>query len=213
MRAPVRPPTPAWTSLLPYDLTDIAGTVRWNGGADGMSVDELRRWGLDHSRGERWLDDPPWLSDPVPGRPTLGEISAQVGLAVPTTRRAVLPLMVALGMLTFDGERYRGVDRPPLAQDVLRLPDDVVRFLEESQAVHQFTGFAADLASIASWGGSEQTVAELAARTLAEESDVQGALQYAERRKLLRVDRHPDGRISLTAGGKRRSEGGRPSSS
>ncbi|MEU4394320.1 DUF6042 family protein [Kribbella sp. NPDC023855] len=119
---------------------------------------------------------------------------------MPAARREVLPLMVALGMLTFGGERYRRVDRPPLAQEVLRLPGDVVRSLKAVQAVQQFTGFAADLVSVASWGGGEQTVAELAARTLAGEYDVQGALEYAERRKLLRVDRHPDGRISLTAG-------------
>jgi hypothetical protein len=201
MTAPVGPLTPGWTSLLPYDVNDIADMVRWNGGADGMSVDELRQWGLEHMRGERWLDDPPFLSNPRPGWPALGEISEQVGLAVPTARRAVLPLMVALGMLTFDGERYRRVDRPPLAQDVLRLSDDVVRFLKESQAVNQFTGFAADLVSVASWGGSVQTVVELAARTLASESDVQGALEYAARRKLLRVAGDPDGRIGLTAGG------------
>jgi hypothetical protein len=199
--APVGQLTPGWNSLLPHDVNDVADMVRWNGGADGMSVDELRQWGLEHSRGERWLDDPPWLSDPRPGWPTLGEICAQVGRAVPTARREVLPLMVALGMLTFDGERYRRVDRPPLAQDVVRLPNQVVRFLEASQAVKQFTGFAADLVSVASWGGSEQTVAELAARTLADESDVTGALDYAERRKLLRVDRHPDGGIGLTVGG------------
>lgn len=200
MTAPVGQLTPGWSSLLPYDVNLVADIVRWSGGADGMSVDELRQWGLEHGRGERWLDDPP-LPDPRPGWPTLGEISAQVGLAMPTARRAVLPLIVALGMLTFDGERYRRVDRPPLAQDVLRLPDDVVRFLEASQAAIQFTGFAADLVSVASWGGSEQTMAELAARTLADESDVQRALRYAERRKLLRVDRHLDGRIGITAGG------------
>lgn len=200
MTAPVGQLNPGWSSLLPYDVNDVADMVRWNGGADGMSVDELRQWGLEHTRGERWLDDPPFLSDPRPGWPTLSEISAQVGLAVPTARRAVLPLMVALGMLAFDGERYRRVNRPPLAQDVLRLPDEVVRFLKAVQAVQQFTGYAADLVSVASWGGSEQTVAELAARTLADESDVLGALEYAERRKLLRVDRHPDGQISLTAG-------------
>jgi hypothetical protein len=200
MTAPVGQLTPGWSSLLPYDVNDVADMVRWNGGADGMSVDELRQWGIEHMRGEGWLDDPPFLSNPRPGWPTLGEISAQVGLAVPTARRAVLPLMVALGMLTLDGERYRRVDRPPLAQNVLRLPDDVVRFLKESQAVNQFTGFAADLVSVASWGGSEQTVAELAVRTLASESDVQGALDYAARRKLLRVVRHPGGRLGLTAG-------------
>lgn len=199
--APVGQPTPGWSSLLPYDVNTVADIVRWSGGADGMSVDELRQWGLERRRGEGWLDDPPLGSDPRPGWPTLGEISAQVGLAVPTVRRAVLPLMVAVGMLTFDGVRYFGVDRPPLAQNVLRLPDGVVRFLEASQAFIQFTGLAADPVSVASWGGDEQTMADLAARTLADESDVRGALEYAERRKLLRVDRHLDGRLSITAGG------------
>jgi DNA-binding IclR family transcriptional regulator len=45
--------------------------------------------------------------------PTLGEICAQIGQPVRTARREVLPLMVALGMLAFDGERYRRADRHP----------------------------------------------------------------------------------------------------
>ncbi|GAA1531302.1 hypothetical protein GCM10009741_36820 [Kribbella lupini] len=100
--------------------------------------------------------------------------------------------MVALGVLTSDGERFVGVERPPRAQDVVELPAQVVSSLEASQAVNQFTGYAADLVSVALWGGAEQAVAGLAARTLASEADVQAALAYAEGRGLLRVDRGPE---------------------
>lgn len=185
-RPPVGRVDPGWRSLLPYDVCLVGELVSWNGGADGMSVDELREWGLEHGRSEQWLDEPPFASSPRSGWPELGEICAQVGLGEPPSRRDVLPLMVALGVLSFDGTRYARVERPPRAQDVLRLPDDVVRWLEGSQAVNQFTGFAADLVSVVEWGGAGLSVAELAARTLAGEADVEAALQYAVRRKLLR---------------------------
>ncbi|MEU4394321.1 hypothetical protein [Kribbella sp. NPDC023855] len=44
MTAPVGQLNPGWSSLLPYDVNDVADMVRWNGGVDGMSVDELRQW-------------------------------------------------------------------------------------------------------------------------------------------------------------------------
>lgn len=185
LRPPVGRVEPGWRSLLPYDVCLVGDLVSWNGGADGMSVEDLREWGLAHGRTEQWLDEAPYASAPRPGWPELGEICAQVGVAEPASRREVLPLMVALGTLTFDGTKYTRVEHPPRAQDVLQLPADVVRLLEESQAINQFTGFAADLVSVVEWGGADLTLAELAERTLAGEADVEAALRYAVRRKLL----------------------------
>jgi hypothetical protein len=197
MRPAVGPLRPGWTSLLSHEVSEIGDVVRWSRADRAMTVDDLTQWGLDHFRGAEWLDKPLYSMSPRPGYPTLAEIAAQVGVPEPTTRREVLPLMVALGVLTFDGGRYVGVERPARAQDVLDLPAQVVSFLEASQAVNQFTGYAADLVSVALWGGADQTAAELASRSLASETDVQAALGYAEGRGLLRVDRGADGQLFL----------------
>lgn len=86
---------------------------------------------------------------PKDGYPNLAEISAQVGLPEPRSRRELLPLFVALRVLTFDGSRYVRVERPAMAQHVLELPAKVVAVLEAYQANGRFTGYAADLVSVA----------------------------------------------------------------
>jgi hypothetical protein len=180
-RSAVRPADPGWTSLLGYQEIEVANLVRWASPGDGMTVDDLRRWGIDHYRGEEWLDQRLRMTSPKDGYPSLAEIAAQVDLPEPTSRRELLRLFIALGVLTFDGTRYVGVERPPMAQDVLELPAKVVGFLEASQVTGQFTGYAADLVSVALWGGTEQSVASLAARTLATEDVVRGALSSTPR--------------------------------
>ena len=190
-RPAVRSVDPGWSWVLGYQAIEIANVVRWTSPGDGMTVDDLRRWGIDHYRGEGWLDQPQRLTIPMRNYPSVAEIAAQVGLREPTSRRELLPLFVALGVLTFDGSRYVGVERPPMVQDVLDLPADGVANLEAYQVTGQFTGYAADLVSVALWGGAEQSVASLAARTLGSEDDVRGALQYAESRGLLRIDHQP----------------------
>jgi hypothetical protein len=193
----VRPTNPGWGRLLGFRAEEIPNVVIWAGRADGLTAGDLQQWGVDHYRGENWLDQPLAGSHTLRGHPTLAEIAGQVGVPEPTTRREVLPLAVALGVLTFDGNRYVGVEHPPLAQEVLQLPAEVVDFLEAYQANIQFTGFAADLVSIALWGGSEQTVESLAERTLASEADVRAALRYAERYGVARVDHLSADRFTL----------------
>lgn len=207
MSSAVRPANPGWTTLLHYQATEVADVVRWTSSGDGMTVDDLRRWGIDHCRGDDWLDQPLRRTNPRDDYPSLAEIAAQVGVPEPTSRREVLPLFVALGVLTFDGTRYLGVERPPMAQHVLEFPAKVVAFLEAYQANLQFTGYAADLVSVALWGGTEQCVASLAARTLASEDDVRGTLQYAEGRGLLRIDRQSEDQFVLVPLGRRRATG------
>jgi hypothetical protein len=197
VRPAVRPADPGWTSLLGFEAKEVADVVRWARPGEGMTVDDLRMWGIDHYRGEEWLDQPLRRTSLRDSYPSLAEIAAQVGVPEPTSRRELLQLFVALGVLTFDGTHYVGVERPPMAQDVLELPAEVVAHLVASQVTGQFTGYAADLVSVALWGGAEQSVVSLAARTLASEDDVRGALQYAEGRRLLRIDRQPEDQLVM----------------
>ncbi|TDO26245.1 hypothetical protein EV643_1655, partial [Kribbella sp. VKM Ac-2527] len=192
MRPAVRFVDPGWFWVLGYQAIEIANVVRWTSPGDGMTVDDLRRWGIDHYRGEAWLDQPQRMTIPMRNYPSLAEIAAQVGLREPRSRRELLPLFVALGVLTFDGSRYVGVERPPMVQDVLELPAAGVANLEAYQVTGQFTGYAADLVSVALWDGAEQSIESLAARTIGSEDDVRGALQFAEGRGLLRIDHQPE---------------------
>ncbi|TWD80742.1 hypothetical protein FB561_1830 [Kribbella amoyensis] len=198
-RSAVRPADPGWNSLLGFERHEVAGVVRWSHEGTGLTIDDLRTWGIDHFRGEDWLDQPFRTTVPRDGYPTLAEIAAQVGRPEPTSRREMLTLFVALGVLTFDGTRYAGIAEPRPAQQVLDLPADVVTYLDAHRATVQYTGFAADLVSVALWGGTEQTVASLATRTLASEDQVRRALQYAESRNLLQIDRRSGDRLALTA--------------
>ncbi len=52
--------------------------------------------------------------------------------------------------------------------------------------------------SIVYWGGTEQTPASLAERTLVAENDVRKALQYVEDRKLLQVERRAADNLQLS---------------
>ncbi|MEV0797615.1 hypothetical protein AB0I34_07990 [Kribbella sp. NPDC050281] len=197
-RPPVAVPDPGWTSLLGFQEIEVANVVEWAGRADGMSVDEINTWGAAHYRGPNWLDQPLRSSQTRPGWPSVADIARQVGIGTLGTRGDLLPLYVALRILTFDGMRYVAIDDKPMAQDVLRLPGDVVTFLEASQAVRQFTAYAADLVSVALWGGTQQTVASLADRTLAGEDEVRATLRYAGDRKLLQVEQRSPDELVLT---------------
>ncbi len=197
-RSPVRTADPGWTSVLEYHEIEVANVVEWAGPADGMTVADIDTWGADHHRGPDWLDQSFPVSHPREGWPTLAEIARQVRVPEPQVRRDLLPLYVALQILTFDGTRYVAVDDKPAAKDVLRLPAEVASWLDGAQAVKQFTAYAADLVSVVFWGGSEQTIASLAERTLASEDDVRRTLRYAEERKLLEVQQRGADEVSLT---------------
>ncbi|TCC07282.1 hypothetical protein [Kribbella soli] len=203
-RPPVRKADPGWTSVLGFQDIEVANVVEWAGrtggidGTGGMTLDDIDTWGADHHRGPNWLDQPLRVNQPRDGWPTLAEIARQVRVPEPRIRRDLLPLYVGLQMVTFDGTRYAAVEDKPLAQDVLQLPDPVSAWLELSQAVNQYTAYAADLVSVVFWGGTEQTIASLAERTLASEDDVRNTLRYAEEHKLLEVQQRGPDEVSLT---------------
>ncbi|MFF0341477.1 hypothetical protein [Kribbella sp. NPDC004875] len=197
-RAPVKKPDPGWRSLLGMQEMEVAEVVEWAGRSDGMTVDDINSWGAEHYRGPDWLSQTLGRDLSREGWPNRADIARMAGLPEPTTRRDLLPVYVALEILTFDGTRYVAVDDKRMAQDVLRLPADVAEWLKGSQAVNQFTSFAADLVSVVYWGGPEQTVAGLAERTLASEDDVRRTLQYAVDRKLLEVEWRTPDELTLT---------------
>ncbi|WP_432893666.1 DUF6042 family protein [Kribbella sp. CA-245084] len=197
-RPPVWAPDPGWGSVLGFQEIEVANVIEWFGRPDGLRVDEIDAWGADHHRGADWLDQPLRQGPPSrPEWPSLAELAGQVDVPEPTTRRELLPLYIALRMVSFDGLRYRAVEHPPSAEDVVQLPAQAVTFLKASRAVKQYTGYAADIVSVALWGGTEQTVASLAERTCASEDDVRATLEYAESRGLLQIDRTGDN-LSLT---------------
>jgi hypothetical protein len=197
-RPPVWAPDPGWGSVLGFQEVEVANVIKWAGKADGLSAEEIDAWGADHYRGPDWLDQTFHKSSRYqPEWPNLAEIAGQVGVPEPTIRRDLLPLYLALRMITFDGSRYRPAEHPPSAEDVLQLPEQAVTFLKASRAVKQYTGYAADIVSVALWGGTQQTVAALAERTCASEDEVRATLEYAESRNLLHIDRAGD-QLALT---------------
>lgn len=202
-RPPVWAPDPGWGSVLGFQEIEVANVIEWAGKTDGLSAEEIDAWGADHYRGADWLDQPLRQGPRSrPDWPGLAEIAGQVGVPEPTIRRELLPLYLALRMISFDGLRYRAAEHPPSAEDVVQLPAQAVTFLKASRAVKQYTGYAADIVSVALWGGTQQTIASLAERTSASEDEVRATLRYAESRGLLQIERTGD-QLSLTVRSRR----------
>ncbi|MGW7681543.1 DUF6042 family protein [Kribbella sp. NPDC054772] len=197
-RPPVNKRKPSWRSLLGLQEMEVAEVVEWAGRSNGMTTDDINTWAADHYRGPDWLSQALGRDLPSEDWPSRADIARMVGVPEPTTRRDLLPVYVALQILTFDGTRYVAVEDKPMPQEVLRLPADVAASLESGQAHDQFASFTADLVSVGYWGGTEQAVAGLAERTLASEDDVRRTLQYAVDRKLLEVEWRANDELSLT---------------
>ncbi|MEV4176393.1 DUF6042 family protein [Nonomuraea sp. NPDC049709] len=124
----------------------------------------------------------------------LSPFAAQLGVPSPATRRDLLPLLAAAGLIvahsTGRETRYRPVAEPPSAETVLRLPDEQVAAIRRQDAFARYTSFAADLAAVAVWS-PDQTVsatpAELADRLLATPEEIRDTLRYGAERGLLRT--------------------------
>ncbi|MEU4192088.1 hypothetical protein AB0E69_09330 [Kribbella sp. NPDC026611] len=190
---------PNWRHLVSFHAMDPIDCL-WSAQSDGdgATVAELAAWGVAHQRGDNWLDEQLHLSTHR-GQMPLADIAAQLQLPAPTTPRGLLPLFVALGYLLYDGERYRFAPEPPMPQDVLEIPADDLATLELAQSTTRYGSFAADLVSVAYWGGIRQTVSSLAERTIAGEADVEGALTYAVGRGWIRLDGPLSGEFVITA--------------
>lgn len=134
----------------------------------------------------------------------LAEVAAQLGVPAPTTRRQLIPVLGAAGMLSVDHElRYRVAPDPPHAIDVLTLPPDRSQALGLADAHRRYTSFASDILSTVLWTlprPTVVTVAALADRLLASPDEVRRTLRFAMGEKLLDVEGDFDGEITLTVG-------------
>src|SRR6266511_3751229 len=163
-----------WDEVLGYEATELAFMVRATaaGQPDGVTVARLQAWGTQHARSPGWLDEPLWRAPPTP-LPTghadldahaedrrrslladaarragaLAEVAAQLRVPPPATRRGLLELLVAAGLLTADDSggprRYGFVAQPRRAQEVLRLAPERVAMLERQDAMQRYVWLAA----------------------------------------------------------------------
>ncbi|WP_103958542.1 DUF6042 family protein [Nonomuraea solani] len=110
----------------------------------------------------------PWSSGSGPWDAALSvelpEYAVKLGVPAPATRRELLRLLVAAGLVTTDGEtRYRVVETPPRAEDVLRLPAGQSATIRGQDAHRRYAPFAADLwtmgraaaATAEAWAGGD----------------------------------------------------------
>ncbi|TYB71262.1 hypothetical protein FXF51_02165 [Nonomuraea sp. PA05] len=124
----------------------------------------------------------------------LSRFAAQLGVLAPATRRDLLPLLVAAGVLITETAggvtRYRLAPDPPRAEEVLELPADEVAMIRQQDARQRHTSFAADLAALAVWspvGAVTATPEELADRLLATAEDIRDTIRYGVECALLRI--------------------------
>jgi hypothetical protein len=140
---------------------------------------------------EPYQDDDYW--------PEFGTLTVRdMGVPAPSRLAEVLDLFVAAGVLVLDDGGYREPAVLPNAEDVLDLPAERANRLVVQRDHDRCCAFAGDLVSVALWNGSTQTLAALAERTPAPESDVRAVLGWAERGGLLRVEGSVDGTFVMT---------------
>lgn len=164
---PIRRPDPGWRAVLGYHITEVS----WF-----LSCPEL-------PRPEGWLDQPlpedqPLLKESY--RPhDLAAVCAQLGVEVPATRRAAIPLLRAAGLLTGDDSTgYTAVPDPPPATQILQLPPDDVTALDASAVRDRYWQIAADLTSIVAWA-DPACVDGLAERLLIPAAEVAPLITFA----------------------------------
>lgn len=196
-RPAVRPAEPGWRSLFGYDVTDLLWAL-WaaRDESGGATAEAVRQWGVLHNRPVGWLDQPPACPQPHHVDPV--EVARQLGVPAPSRLAGMLDLFVAVGVLVLDDGRYRVPAVTPNPEDVLDLPAERVDRLVVQRDHDRYCSFVADLVSVALWNGAAQTLAALAERTLVPEAEVRAALEWAERRELLRVEGSVGGTFVMT---------------
>ncbi|MET0424724.1 MAG: hypothetical protein ABW046_12660 [Actinoplanes sp.] len=194
----------------------VGGVAREHGGT--ATVAQVTDWVRTHMpmHPADWLDQPLWPPPSV--RPTTGhadldqsnaeqrtrtiawlagkqrrvdEIAAELGVPPVARRRDVLPLLAAAGILDREGADGYRIGRPGPVDSVLSLPPERVRAVRERDARSRFGNLAEDVEAVLRWAPGtplEIAAAALAARLLVSESDLIGALAFAERAGLLHVD-------------------------
>ncbi|GAB3463779.1 DUF6042 family protein [Actinophytocola sediminis] len=197
--AALRPADPGWYIMFSHEFSDLLRMV--DAAREDLgeaTLESLRQFGIRWNRGDDWLDRP------LPGRvPILvmmhpSDVAEQFGMPAPGTLAESLEVFVAAGALVKDDRGYRKPAAQPKPEDVIDMSDRHRDRLVRQRDHNRFCSYAADLVSVALWNGGTQTLAGLADRTLVAEDDVRAALEWAERKNLLRVDGPLDATFTMT---------------
>jgi hypothetical protein len=219
----VRQGDSGWQDVLGFAAEELTWIVSAAAGDGWSTMNQVREWGVQHARPAGWLDEPLWphpmrplttghpdldasarqrhasaVADQEQRRSAAAGVAAQVGAPAPTTRRELVAVLVAAGVLRTDGpDRYRPAEEPPRAQDVLTLPPEQVAALNRRQA-QRYRGFATDILWTALWSRQNPftvTVPALAERLLATPADVRATLEFIATERLTTVT--GDGPVSI----------------
>ena len=184
-----RPLSDGWEDLLGWPAQELVGIVRSmsreRGGA-GVSIQEVDTWGVEHHRSVGWLDAP--LDAEAA---TVAEIADQLRIAVPSSRRGLVGVLVVAGVLDADDDGRMRPGHPEPAVDVLTLPATRSRILRAQRDRRSYTAFATDLLSLAVWAPTDPyvtTVDDLADRLQATEREIMLTLSWAMEQGLLIAD-------------------------
>ncbi|WIX98319.1 hypothetical protein QRX60_30150 [Amycolatopsis mongoliensis] len=149
-------PGSGWHEVLGYAVMDVA----W------------RAAGYGPPRPDGWLDES------LQGDPPDAAICAQLGVERPESQRDAVALLVAAGVLVSEGDGYRLAEPQPRAAERLDLPDLLAARVGQAADRTRFTWAAADLASVAAWGGPALS-GDLAERLLVAPGDLPALLAHA----------------------------------
>lgn len=174
----IQEPRDRWESVLGRTAYEPVWTVNAAGSDAGVTAAEIEAWCEAHGRPPGWLDEPLWA--PPPAEPPTGhadldeqtarrrrtaitynekerarltDVARQLGLPGPSTRRDLLPLLVAAGSLSYGAStaRYRRAARPPRVSDVLELPPDEIRGELRRERFDRYNCVTADLVAVVMW--------------------------------------------------------------
>lgn len=224
-QAAVRPGSPGWDRYLPYPLLELTWLVSAVGDPLGASLQQIRRWAYEHGRPADWLDEAPFAA-PLP-RPTTGhadldrqeeasrqqyaarlvkdqrlvdDMAQQLSMPPARTRREMLDLFVAAGLLERSGDRYQPVAALPRVQDVLNLAPERVAELERIDESQRFGALIADVACHLSWqdGAASIPIAVLSARLSVPRTDLVDLLTSSTGQAVFAVEGQLEGQDPVT---------------
>ena len=121
----------------------------------------------------------------------MAEIADQLRIAVPSSRRGLVGVLVVAGVLDADDDGRMRPGHPEPAVDVLTLPATRSRTLRAQRDRRSYTAFATDLLSLAVWAPTDPyvtTVDDLADRLQATEREIMLTLIWSMEQGLLIAD-------------------------
>jgi hypothetical protein len=186
-----------WATVLEHDADHLRSIVGTAAGTSGVTPDELAAWGTAHHWRAGWLDEPLEPDLPVPpGRLLRAELAGQLGLPEPASRRELLAVLAAAGVLSFEERtgRYRSVGILPAVPQVLELTEAQLHTVEAADKSQRFGLLLADVICLAAWSPPrlDLSLSRLAERLLAPPDVVHDTILYGEQCGLLDVGALPD---------------------